>query len=242
MTNEPLSEEQLQLYLDYRHEYCSPVCGGNTAELIAEIRRLRDENGKWLETVKIQQDRISQLSDEHWHCPKVVQQKDSAYRERDSLVWLLAKIFPAWLGKHPEEDKNWDADWRTIVFIQLPTGQATWHVHDSEAGWFESHLNYGGEPWDGHSTEEKYERVNRVDAYRIKEELALGRAVEGLPAIQKQIKDLGGAYYEAEDKCVSIPARNCEYEMATLLCERETILEALQKAQEQSTKEATGDG
>ena len=48
-------------------------------------------------------------------------QKDNAYWERNQLVAALSKIFPAHLAKHPEEDKEWDEDWRTIVVIKLPT-------------------------------------------------------------------------------------------------------------------------
>src|ERR1700676_4276282 len=52
-------------------------------------------------------------------------QKDEAYRERDQLVAALSKLFPSSLERHPEEDATWDADWRWIVFFDLPTGQAT---------------------------------------------------------------------------------------------------------------------
>lgn len=39
-----------------------------------------------------------------------------------------------------------------VVFIELPTGQVSWH------------LPQHGEAWDGHSTEEKYERVHALIA------------------------------------------------------------------------------
>lgn len=86
--------------------------------------------------------------------------KDDAYWERNQLVCALSKLFPACLAKHPEEDKSWDEDWRTIVFIILPTGQASWHIHDLEVSLFEAHLNWElGIVWDGHTTEEKYKRL-----------------------------------------------------------------------------------
>lgn len=87
--------------------------------------------------------------------------KDGAYRERDRLVCALSKLFPSWLGRHPDSDVAWDADWRWIVFVQLPTGQASWHIHDSERPWFD-HLAVGGAPWDGHSTDEKYRRLEAI--------------------------------------------------------------------------------
>lgn len=92
----------------------------------------------------------------------VIRQKDAAYKERNALVLLLSKIFPSWLGRHPEEDKDWEDDWRWIVFIMLPTGQCSWHIHDSEWQDFAQHLTEDkGGKWDGHTTEEKYQRIER---------------------------------------------------------------------------------
>lgn len=105
--------------------------------------------------------------------------KDQAYWERNQLVAALSKIFPAWLERHPDADKDWDDDWRTIVFIEIPTveleakfiqggfmikhkRQLSWHIHDSEKDWF-NHLDWKeGNSWDGHSTEEKYRRLENI--------------------------------------------------------------------------------
>lgn len=87
---------------------------------------------------------------------------DAVYRERDRCVALIARLaldlgFNAWLGKHVGE--NWEDDWRNIVFIHLPCGQLSWHIHDSELYLFSFLNGRTGEPWDGHSTEDKYERM-----------------------------------------------------------------------------------
>ncbi len=88
--------------------------------------------------------------------------KDTAYKERNALVNALCKLFPASLERHPDSDTAWEDDWRWIVFIDLPTGQATWHIHDSEVPAF-SHLPRGaGRTWDGHTTEEKYRRLEAL--------------------------------------------------------------------------------
>ncbi len=92
--------------------------------------------------------------------------KDSAYGERNKVVALLARMavalgWRAGIGLHPLSDKAWEPDWRTIVFIDLPTGQATWHFHDSERRLLDGLPAYG-EAWDGHSTGEKYRRVSRA--------------------------------------------------------------------------------
>lgn len=93
---------------------------------------------------------------------ELTKQKDAAYAERNRLVAVLTKLFPAYLGKHPEEDKEWEDDWRNIVFLNIPSGQCTWHVHDSEM-WMFKHLEFvETAKWDGHTTAEKYERLARL--------------------------------------------------------------------------------
>lgn len=89
--------------------------------------------------------------------------KDGAYRKRNHVLALLAHVahdygWRVGVGQHPESDITWEMDWRTILFIDLPTGQASWHFHDSEAHLLEGLPMYPG-AWDGHTTEEKYQRV-----------------------------------------------------------------------------------
>lgn len=95
--------------------------------------------------------------------PKLRQQKDGAYAERNKLVAFLAHMalslgWKAGVGQHPEEDTSWERDWRTIVFIDLPTGQVSWHFHDSEEALLLGLPAYEG-AWDGHSNPEKWSRV-----------------------------------------------------------------------------------
>ncbi len=90
--------------------------------------------------------------------------KAGAYWERNQLVSALSKLFPAWMEKHPDSDTSWDEEWRYIIFIELPTGQASWHIHDSEFKSFQ-HLTYKNVcSWDGHTTEEKYKRLSQLKA------------------------------------------------------------------------------
>lgn len=89
--------------------------------------------------------------------------KNGAYKERDMLVCALSKLFPAYLARHNEEDTKWENDWRWIVYIDLPTGQVSWHIHDSEREMF-NHLEVKENNWDGHNTERKYERLTALQA------------------------------------------------------------------------------
>lgn len=131
--------------------------------------------------------------------------KDSAYVERDKLVCALSKVFPSWLGRHPDTDTAWENDWRWIVYVQLPTGQCSWHIHDSERGWFD-HLSQRDEPWDGHTTEEKYARLGALSIAALKKaqgERAVADAARKLYECltgSKQYKLLSNAAINALDK------------------------------------------
>jgi len=72
---------------------------------------------------------------------------DDVYHERDQLVAALSKIYPSHTAVHHGE---WEDGWRNIICIHLPTGQATWHIHDSELGLFD-HLVTLTDHWDGQS-------------------------------------------------------------------------------------------
>lgn len=108
---------------------------------------------------------------------RIKKQKEGAYWERNRLVALLSALFPARLQRHPTNEE-WEDDWRWVVFVDLPEGQASWHIHDSELMMF-SHLTKVRPEdailWDGHTTEEKYERV-RKSIYRVSPQPAPRRA------------------------------------------------------------------
>lgn len=101
--------------------------------------------------------------------------KNNAYWERNQLVAALSKVLPAFLTKHPEEDKDWEDDWRTIVVVeirgdfstdfdgqdQMRDYQLTWHIHDHDIPMFD-HLHYLDYVWDGDTTEEKYRRLRSL--------------------------------------------------------------------------------
>jgi hypothetical protein len=104
-------------------------------------------------------------------CESTDLQKNAAYKERDACVALIAKMavaleFKAGLGRHDENDQFWDGDWMNIVFIELPNGQLSWHVHDSEMHLFEGLPKYEG-TWDGHTTPEKYTRMEETTVRQL---------------------------------------------------------------------------
>jgi hypothetical protein len=95
------------------------------------------------------------------HQVKVQAEKDSAYAERNKLVAFLSRLYPAHRGWHEGDD--WEDDWRNIIFINTPAGQLSWHIHNDEVEFFD-HIPFDGSQdlWDGHTTEEKYERLRML--------------------------------------------------------------------------------
>lgn len=86
----------------------------------------------------------------------MTEETDQAYTERNRLVAVLARLWPA--GIKRTDIPGWDAEWHNCVYIDLPTGQVSWHYHDRDAHLFADLPAYSGE-WDGHTTEEKYRRL-----------------------------------------------------------------------------------
>lgn len=85
--------------------------------------------------------------------------KDAAYLERNQVVAALASAYPSGIARTTIE--GWSEDWHGCVYIDLPTGQASWHYHDSQAYLF-AHLPAYKGSWDGHTTEEKYTRLAAI--------------------------------------------------------------------------------
>ena len=120
---------------------------------------------------------------------------NEAYAERNLCVSALVSLAMSegWvcgLGRHQEPDgsfsrpittageewpsgdenigkitASWDPEWTNVVFIDLPFGQVSWHIHDSEMPLFADLPPYD-RPWDGHTTAEKYARLAQLRTLR----------------------------------------------------------------------------
>lgn len=92
--------------------------------------------------------------------------KDAAYLERNQCVALIARMALAsgwWAGTARTAIEGWSEDWHGCVYVDLPTGQVSWHYHDSQAYLFADLPAYE-RAWDGHDTPEKYRRVAKAFA------------------------------------------------------------------------------
>lgn len=156
-------------------------------DLIKETTLVQDENFATKDKADIKAfiKRVSQES-KRQGAKECEESKNNAYRERDMLVCALSKLFPAYLARHDENDKDWEDDWRWIVYIEIPVRekvvsgdqhnhtpekdwfktenkQVSWHIHDSEREMF-NHLEVKENNWDGHNTERKYQRLSALQA------------------------------------------------------------------------------
>jgi hypothetical protein len=83
-------------------------------------------------------------------------ERDKAYSERARLVAYLAACYPSEIVPAESDSGAW-----FLVFVTTPAGQMSWHLHEDDLDLFEPLLNAPetGIEWDGHSTEQKYERL-----------------------------------------------------------------------------------
>jgi hypothetical protein len=81
---------------------------------------------------------------------------NGAYRERAHLVALLAALHPSHIGYTDPEEPGW-----AVVIIDTPGGQLAWHIapDDRDLFTYVRPSEPGDTGWDGHTTEQKYERI-----------------------------------------------------------------------------------
>lgn len=82
---------------------------------------------------------------------------DGVYRERAHLVAHLATIYPSTIGYHDPTEPDW-----AVVIVDTPSGQMSWHVAPDDMDLFRHVHRSEINTWDGHSTDEKYERLRRL--------------------------------------------------------------------------------
>lgn len=97
----------------------------------------------------------------------------TTYTERSNLVALLAQLYPSYWDYSDPECPDWP-----VVYIDLPTGQASWHIHPDDWWIFANAQRRHDAQWDGHSTDEKYQRVrNLILAIETGEQSRAGAAI-----------------------------------------------------------------
>lgn len=83
-----------------------------------------------------------------------VEAVNALYRERAYLVAHLAAYYPAQAGYTDPAAVDW-----LVVSVDTPEGQMCWHIAKRDEHLFEHVPRVDILPWDGHTTEEKYQRM-----------------------------------------------------------------------------------
>lgn len=100
--------------------------------------------------------------------------KNKAYREVAEMASALAHLYQSWVLIDPQEP-----DW-PVLYAALPSGQVSWHFSPDDLDLI-ADIPRGGEPWDGHTREQRSERLA---ALRPSEAEA---RVQGLRAVLSEI-------------------------------------------------------
>lgn len=82
------------------------------------------------------------------------------YRERARLIAYLARVYPSVLHLHRVGGEDWP-----VIYIDTPRGQLSWHLSASDLDLFPDTPWLAARhspPWDGHTTHEKYLRLEKL--------------------------------------------------------------------------------
>lgn len=94
--------------------------------------------------------------DESAEIARLTERKDGAYDERMHLVAALARLFPS--GIRDTDSPDWSPGWKGCVYIDLPTGQISYHYHTRHAALFRDLPAYN-QAWDGHTKDDVHDRL-----------------------------------------------------------------------------------
>jgi hypothetical protein len=125
-----------------------------------------------------------------WHAYEAGPQEstDALYRERAHLVAFLSSTWPACIGPaHDVDEKGW-----AIVCVDSPAGQMTWHIAPRDLDLF-GHLRIANAEWDGHSTAEKYQRLDKLTQRQAANSVApeLAAAMAESRELRAMLADVG---------------------------------------------------
>lgn len=81
----------------------------------------------------------------------------NVYRERAHLVAFLAATYDSTIGFTDPNEPDW-----AVVTISTPEGQMTWHISPDDMDLFGHVDDHPDAYYDGHTTEEKYERLRAL--------------------------------------------------------------------------------
>lgn len=86
-------------------------------------------------------------------------EQPSPYRERAFLVAHLAAQYFSVITYNDPDEPDWP-----VIYIETPAGQLSWHLSPDDLDLFNHVIRVGPDSitWDGHTTEEKYQRLAKL--------------------------------------------------------------------------------
>lgn len=93
-----------------------------------------------------------------WRSAKTV---DNLEAEVIHLVRLLTLTYPAVICAAVPSRFGFDRELDWFVYVDLPTGQVSWHIKNDFKGMFSHLMSLPISPWDGHGQEEKWDRITK---------------------------------------------------------------------------------
>ena len=84
---------------------------------------------------------------------------DTVYRERAHLVAHLAALYPSTIGHTDPQEPDW-----AVVTVDTTEGQMSWHISPDDLHLFSHVSRDNPTAWDGHTTAEKYARLDALTA------------------------------------------------------------------------------
>lgn len=105
-------------------------------------------------------------------------ENNTVYRERACLIAHLTSLYPSVGCYNDPEAPEW-----LVVYVEMPVGQMSWHVAPEDVDLFEGLCIVDQYEGDGHSTDEKYEKLQNFTSMLRKPSLGLG-TVQNMSAQQ----------------------------------------------------------
>lgn len=146
----------LKDYHDFKHGMQSIIMNGSQYVSIPQYKDTSPD-GRGAVLSSIGDALMGKLSEQEMLLRVKSEECNNAYTERARLVAHLSKCYPSY--KVVKNDVPYQG-YNTIVYVESDNGQMSWHIADDDVHLFE-HLEDVDieEVYDGHTTEEKYERL-----------------------------------------------------------------------------------
>ncbi|MBP5930164.1 hypothetical protein F3K39_19035 [Streptomyces sp. LBUM 1479] len=136
------------------------------ARLVRDLQAARDEAARWkryAETYDTERTEAGQLCDQYRNeLERAEKERDGAYRERAQLLAWLAALHPSTtvITQSPDVDED---GWQ-LLYLVAGGWQLSWHIHPRDAELFRHvtvvDVTDPRAQWDGHGSEQKYERIH----------------------------------------------------------------------------------